>query len=102
MKITPEQRAKIDSLYCERLSSNDVNFRLVDEFFNSRNTSISDTLQNEAYQEQGLLFLCHCKQGVQNKMSGENKKRRGKGGKRVCPVGEGGGRRMEWCISWKS
>jgi hypothetical protein len=28
-----------------------VNFRLVDEFFNSRNTSISDTLQNEAYQE---------------------------------------------------
>ena len=51
MKITPEQRARIDSLYCERLSSNDVNFRLVDEFFNSRNTSISDTLQNEAYQE---------------------------------------------------
>lgn len=51
MKITPEQRAKIDSLYCERLSSNDANFRLVDEFFNSRNTSISDTLQNEAYQE---------------------------------------------------
>lgn len=51
MKITPEQRSKIDSLSCERLSSNDVNFRLVDEFFNSRNTSISDTLQNEAYQE---------------------------------------------------
>ena len=51
MKITPEQRKRIDSLYCERLSSNDVNFRLVDEFFNSRNTSISDTLQNEAYEE---------------------------------------------------
>jgi hypothetical protein len=51
MKITPEQRAKIDSLSCERLSSNDVNFRLVDEFFNIRNSSISDTLQNEAYQE---------------------------------------------------
>ena len=51
MKITPEQRARIDSLYCERLSSNDVNFRLVDEFFNSINTSISDTLKNEAYQE---------------------------------------------------
>lgn len=51
MKITPEQRARIDSLYCERLSNNAVNFRLVDEFFNSRNTSISDTLQNEAYQE---------------------------------------------------
>ena len=29
MKITPEQQAMIDSLYCERLSSNDVNFRLV-------------------------------------------------------------------------
>ena len=49
MKITPEQRARIDSLYCERLSCNDVNFRLVDEFFNSRNTSISDTLKNEAH-----------------------------------------------------
>lgn len=51
MRISDKQRMRIDSLYCERLSSNDVNFRLVDDFFNSRNTSISDTLQNEAYEE---------------------------------------------------
>lgn len=51
MRITPEQQARIDSLYCERLSSNGDNFRLINEFFNSRNMSISDTLQNEAYEE---------------------------------------------------
>jgi len=51
MRISDEQRARIDSLKCERLSYNDENFRLVDDFFNSRNTSISDTLQNEAYEE---------------------------------------------------
>jgi len=51
MKITPEQRAKIDTLYCERLSSNAANLRLVDDFINIRNTSISNTLLNEAYEE---------------------------------------------------
>lgn len=51
MKITEEQRQHIDRLHCERLSSNDANLRQVDEFFNRRNTSISDTLQNEAYEE---------------------------------------------------
>lgn len=51
MRITAEQRARIDSLYCERLSSNSENLRLVDDFVNSRNSSISNTLQNEAYEE---------------------------------------------------
>ena len=51
MRITETQRQHIDALFCERLSSNDENFRLVDDFFNSRNISISDTLQNEAYRE---------------------------------------------------
>lgn len=51
MRITEDQRWHIDRLYCERLSSNDENLRLVNDFFNVRNTSISDTLQNEAYEE---------------------------------------------------
>ncbi len=51
MRITEDQRRHIDRLYCERLSSNDENLRLVNDFFNVRNTSISDTLQNEAYEE---------------------------------------------------
>lgn len=54
MRITEEQRQHIDRLHCERLSSNDANLRQVDEFFNRRNTSISDTLQNEAYEEDEL------------------------------------------------
>ena len=48
MKITQKQLSRIEHLHCERLSDNKENFRLVDEFFNGRNTSISDTLQNEA------------------------------------------------------
>ena len=51
MKITQKQLSRIEHLHCERLSDNKENFRLVDEFFNGRNTSISDTLQNEAYEE---------------------------------------------------
>ncbi len=51
MKISEEQRRRIDRLYCERLSSNAGNLRQVDEFYNQRNTSISDTLLNEAYHE---------------------------------------------------
>ena len=38
-------------LHCERLSSNDDNFRLIDEFSNSRNESLATALKNEAYNE---------------------------------------------------
>lgn len=51
MKISPEQRALIESLTCERLSSNPGNMRLVDSFFNRRNSSLVTTLQNEAMAE---------------------------------------------------
>lgn len=51
MRITKEQQQILDSLRCERLSSDDVNFRLVDSFHNYRNDSIADVLRNEAYSE---------------------------------------------------
>lgn len=51
MKITEEQIALLGKLRCERLSSDDVNFRLVDTFRNWRNDSIAEVLRNEAYAE---------------------------------------------------
>ena len=51
MKITSEQIAILESLKCERLSSNENNMRLVDNFFNRRNTSLECTLKNEAMKE---------------------------------------------------
>ena len=51
MRITQEQLALLDSLRCERLSSNPSNMRLVDNFFNRRNPSLEHTLQNEAMEE---------------------------------------------------
>ena len=41
----------IEFLSCERLSSNNDNFRLVDTFFNRKNDGIADTLRNEAFSE---------------------------------------------------
>lgn len=51
MRITPEQLNILESLKCERLSSNPDNLRLVDNFFNRRNSSLVHTLQNEAMEE---------------------------------------------------
>lgn len=51
MRITEEQEQIIDSLHCERLSSNSDNFRLVDDFYNGKNPSIVNTLQNEAFDD---------------------------------------------------
>ncbi len=51
MRITEEQQKTLDSLRCERLSSNDNNLRSVDEFVNYRNDSIANVLRNEAYEE---------------------------------------------------
>lgn len=55
MRITKEQLSILESLHCERLSANEDNFRLVDDFYNGRNPSIVQTLQNEAFEED----LCH-------------------------------------------
>lgn len=51
MRITAEQKAIIDSLRCERLSRNQDNIRLVEDFINGRNDSIAQTLRNEAFRE---------------------------------------------------
>lgn len=51
MRITQQQFQRIEQLTCERLSSNSANLRLVDGFYNTRNTSISENLLNDAYAE---------------------------------------------------
>lgn len=51
MKITEEQLAILKGLKCERLSSDPSNMRLVDDFYNIRNLSLVQTLQNEAMEE---------------------------------------------------
>lgn len=49
MKVTEEQVQKLQSFHCERLSANDANFALIGNFYNVRNNSLVDTLQNEAF-----------------------------------------------------
>ena len=51
MKDFSEVWPGLQSLSCERLSSNDDNLRLVDDFFNRRNDGIAQTLRNEAFGE---------------------------------------------------
>ena len=51
MKIRGEQMALINSLRCERLSSNEENFRLIDSFYSVHNDNVAKALRNEAYQE---------------------------------------------------
>lgn len=49
MKITESQLELLRSLKCERLSSNTANFSLINDFYNTRNNSLVDTLQGDAY-----------------------------------------------------
>ena len=60
MKITEEQLKILATLKCERLSSDDNNLRLVEEFFNKKE-SLSNTLKNEAYEddEAGNIVYFH-------------------------------------------
>lgn len=51
MKITAKQLQRLGALQCERLSSNQDNFSLIDDFYNARNNSLVDTLQGEAFEE---------------------------------------------------
>ena len=51
MKITKQQRLILDSLKCERLSSNPDNLYLVESFTNRRNESLEHTHKNEAMEE---------------------------------------------------
>ncbi len=51
MRITDEQLKLLNNLRCERLSSDEMNLRLVGTFINYRNESIANVLRNEAYSE---------------------------------------------------
>ncbi len=51
MKITEKQLAIINSLKCERLSSNEDNLRTIGSFYNSRNDNLVEPLRNEAFEE---------------------------------------------------
>ncbi len=51
MKITDSQLQKLGTLRCERLSSNQENFSLVDDFYNTRNNSLVETLQGDAFED---------------------------------------------------
>ena len=51
MQITDRQKQLLDSLTCERLSSNEAHLRMVDSFSNEKNGSLEHTLKNEAYGE---------------------------------------------------
>lgn len=51
MQITDRQKQLLDSLTCERLSSNEAHLRMIDSFSNGRNGSLEHTLKNEAYGE---------------------------------------------------
>lgn len=51
MKLTETQLQWLQSLHCERLSENEANFQLIDDFYNVKNNSLVETLQNEAYDD---------------------------------------------------
>lgn len=53
MKITSEQLAILESLECQRLSSDINNMYLVESFYNDTNETIAQTLKNEAFGEDG-------------------------------------------------
>ena len=51
MKILPEQLKILESLECQRLSSDDDNMYCVESFSNFINDDIAQTLRNEAFSE---------------------------------------------------
>ena len=91
MKIAEKQQQILNSLVCERLSSNENNLRLVDAFCNVRNGSLEHTLKNEAYEEdeagniayylikdkdENILFYFSIKCGILYDLFGEEEKLR--------------------------
>ena len=74
MRITEEQKAKIDSLSCERLSSNLDNKAAIQLVSNKQNPNLVSYLQGPAWDEDArgenafylvkdqngnIIFLCH-------------------------------------------
>lgn len=51
MEITDEQRDTLKTLTCERVSCDNENMRLIDDFENYKNDSIADSFRNEAYRQ---------------------------------------------------
>ena len=51
MKLTEEQKQKLQCFHCERLSANEANFDLINDFYNAKNNSLVETLQNEAFED---------------------------------------------------
>lgn len=91
MQITEEQQQILNSLVCERLSSNENNLRLIDAFCNVKNGSLEHTLKNEAYEEdeagniayylikdkdENILFYFSIKCGILYDLFGEEEKLR--------------------------
>lgn len=91
MHITNEQQQILATLTCERLSSQEKNLRLVDNFYNGRNGSLEHTLKNEAYEddengniayylikdeEENILFYFSIKCGMLYDRFGEGEKLR--------------------------
>lgn len=68
MQLTNEQQLKLKSFHCERLSLNEVNFELINDFYNAKNNSLVDTLQNEAYDDdlQNRIAYYVVKDGEEN------------------------------------
>lgn len=50
-RITSFQKRLLDSLVCERMSTNEANLRLVDGFYNYRNEALANVILNEAFEE---------------------------------------------------
>lgn len=91
MQITEEQQQILNSLVCERLSSNENNLRLIDAFCNVKNGSLEHTLKNEAYEEdeagniayylikdkdENIIFYFSIKCGILYDLFGEEEKLR--------------------------
>lgn len=51
MRITEDQQQFVNSLKCERLSSNSEHIRTVDTFYNRKNDALVDVLRNQAFAE---------------------------------------------------
>lgn len=50
-KITEQQKKILESFSIERLSSSDINLRLVDDFSNPKSESLTNKIQSDAYEE---------------------------------------------------
>ena len=51
LRITKEQRDILESLHCERFSSNIQNLRDIENFYNRRNDQLVEPLRNEAFED---------------------------------------------------